>query len=146
MSKENSTGFVTVACKMPNGMILRIFEAVNDTELVMGGGSRKVVRHVPVGKPVLVHGSAHKKGDTPDYRIVAGYALTEGVPADFWETWLAQNVQAEYVTSHVIFAYEKADDVVAASKDHESVVSGLHPLVPNNDARIPKGIATGTRT
>ena len=105
--------FVTVACKLPHGLILRVFDMVEVSESVMGGGYRtaKVARER--GEQFVVKGWSHPQNAAPTSAIVGGYAITPNIPKDFWELWLSQNKDADYVKNHLIFADIKQNSTEA---------------------------------
>lgn len=132
------SGTVTVACKIPNGLILRLFEMVDTTE-VMPNGHRTIKKAQPKGSPVQIAGYSHEFMQAPRSALASGgYALTHGVDADFWEEWLNQNRDADYVRNGLIFAQEKTADVRAQAKEHRDVADNQGPLVPDTDRRIPQ--------
>lgn len=128
---------VSVACKVPNGLILRLFEPVEANEPVMGGGFRKVHAFRPTGKNVTIKGPAHRLEMAPSVPVIGGYGLTHGVDADFWSKWLEQNKESPLVTSGQIFANEKSTYVESQSREGAKIKSGLEPIDRNN---LPKGI------
>lgn len=137
---------VTVACKVSNGLLLRLFRMVEDVELVLGGGTRKVKRAEQVGDVVKIHGpGAALFGKNPSYSIVAGYALTPNVDAEFFAEWLKQNKDHDAVKANLIFAYDKPADVEACAKEHEAQRSGLEPIDPDNPKKAVMGIERGTK-
>lgn len=143
-SNDTSTAkSVTIACKLPNGLVLQLCSATKVAEHVMGGGSREVTQHRKVGDIVTVFGNAHPQNAGPKCMIVAGYALTPDVDAQFWTAWLAQNKDLAAVKNHLIFAYEKESDVKAAAKDNVERKSGLERLDPN---KLPRGIKAAKET
>jgi hypothetical protein len=79
-------------------------------------------------------------GERPMFDIVAGCALTHNVPEEFWRAWLEQNKHSAVVKESLIFAYEKVESVRDKAKDGAKLMSGLQPLVPDTDSRIPKRI------
>lgn len=138
--------FVTVACKLPNGFILHVDEMETYHEQVLGGGVRESKRanrstKVPA---VTLNGCAFKHGqiEPPAFIISGGYALTDGVPADLWNEWLKQNADSDLVRNKIIMAHAKGDSAAAMAKEHKTVLSGLEPITPNTDRRIPKSIKT----
>ena len=138
--KPSSAGAkVTVACKLPHGLILRLFEMESANEPVMGGGYREVKRARQTGSTVRVNGNAVPFGVRPDHPIVAGYALTHGVDKDFFDEWMKQNRDSDIVKNHLVFAYERAESARDAAKDHAKQRSGLEPIEPDTDPRLPKG-------
>lgn len=150
--KRSDSGTVTVACKVPNGMILRIFQMHDRDEPVMGGGVKTVPRAVQVGDAVTVKGPAVPFGQVPAFVIAGGYALTPGVDAQFFNKWLEQNQDHEAVKNSLIMAADKPDMVRDWAAEHDGNLSGLQPMVPEKDKRSPRGsrnlsaIATATTT
>lgn len=134
----NGTGeTVTVACKMPNGLILRNFVMTDFAEPVMGGGSRtsQIARQVP--ETYELHGSAVNlteigKGNLPNYQIAGGYGLTPGVPLDFWEKWLNDNRNSAIVKNNIVFAYKTEGGARDQAIEKAALKSGLEPLDPEN--------------
>jgi hypothetical protein len=129
---------VTVGCKMPNGLILRIFDMVKENQPIMGGGFREVSVAKAVGPTYTVRGYSAPEGRSPKATVIGGYALTAGIDADFWERWLAENKDADYVTNRLIFAHEKVTDTKAEARDNKDTWDGRHRMVPDTDPRIPR--------
>ena len=129
---------VTVACKVPNGIILRLMRMVDMAEPVMGGGTRMVKQAQPTGAAFTVRGPAIPFGQIPSFQIIGGYALTEGIPGDFWDTWCEQNKDSDLLKNKMMFAHERHATVVGLAEDRKDIRSGLEPLNPNNDPRNPK--------
>lgn len=132
---------VTVACNLPHGLQLRPCRMVASRELVMGGGSRDIKIAEPVGEPILIYGAATEGGKLPLAPIVAGYALTHGVPKDAWDQWIADNRDSAMVRNGCVFAYESPDDTQAEAREREGTLSGLQPFLPDGDPRAPRGIS-----
>lgn len=129
---------VSVACKLPNGLFLRLFEMVEYDEPVMGGGTKTAKRAVQKGGTVRLNGNAVPFGKMVSYPIIAGYAMTT-VDADFWAEWLRQNADHDAVRNRLVFANEKPDVVNGRAKEHAELQSGLQPLEPDTDKRRPRG-------
>lgn len=134
-------GKLTVACKIPNGLILRNFEMVEHDVPIMGGGKKTEKRAVQIGEPIKIHGPATPFGQAPKALIVGGFAMTPGVDADAFNAWLKANADHDAVKNGLIFGYEKADNAEGKAKEMRKVQSGLQPLVPDKDERIPRGNA-----
>ena len=64
-----------------------------------------------------------------------GYALTPGVPADFWNEWLKQNAETEMVLNGMIKAQHDLESLAADAAEHADRDSGLGPLNPEMDAK-----------
>lgn len=117
---------ITVACKLPHGLRLRLYDFVEQAENVMGGGSRMVKRSVQVGEDVVVKGVA-----TPANRereLPGGYALTTGVDKEFFDAWMHQNREHDAVKNRLIFAAVTAERARDQAEEQAKVTSGLEPL------------------
>eukprot|EP01037_Dinobryon_pediforme_P023421 gene23421-24867_t len=133
---------VTVACKIPNGLQLRVFKTEDVEEAVLGGGTRTVKRATQVGDIVKIHGPASPFGVAPKAPIAGGYALTHNVPAEFFAEWMKQNADSDLVRNGLIFASAKPDTTTGWAKERESVRSGLEPIDPT---KLPKGIEPASK-
>lgn len=135
---------VTVALKSPHGIILQLHDQVEVSVPVMGGGMRMETQFRPsadLGATFRLNGNAVPFGESPKHTIVGGFALTHGVPKDFWEAWLKQNPRLGIVTSNLIHAYDTVDAAAGEARDKRAVRSGLEPLnmsKNSGDPRIPK--------
>jgi hypothetical protein len=98
---------VTVACKLPNGLILELD-----------------------GVRVELAGPAVAWGVPP--RDVGGYALTHGVDADFFVRWMSVYKDYTPVKRGLIFACAKPQDAEARAREMKDEKSGLEPLNPEN--------------
>lgn len=128
---RGSTETVTVACKLPNGLLLRLFDMKDQYEPAPGGSRliKLAVERVDAGR-VRINGFAVPYGQTPQYEIPGGFALTHNVPKDFFEEWLSQNQQLPAVSKGLIFAAEKRDDAIAEANEKAELKSGLEPVDP----------------
>jgi hypothetical protein len=136
------TATVTVACKVPNGLILRTWKMEDTTEPLFGGGERTIKngKAFQVGEDVVIHGSALnpltlRAGELPEYPHVGGFALTHGVPADFWELWREQHADHPAVKNGLIFAYASQDAAAGAARDRKDLVSGFEGIDPDDPAK-----------
>lgn len=126
---------VTVYLKYPSGINLRMHDFHNESELMMGGMSRDVRVARFNGRSFVLNGTAAPFGQARRdangefVRMVAGYAITEGVPKDMWDQWLEQNKDHNLVRNKLIYAHEKTGEGDAWAKDHKTTLSGLEPLV-----------------
>jgi hypothetical protein len=134
---------LTVACKIPNGLVLQVFASEDWMEAVMGGGHRPAKRAYvdPRFKPVKINGPARAIGKDAPHEIRNGVGLTHGVDADLWAAWLAQNKDSDFVVKGMVFANLKPSEVDAQAKDHRSLKSGLERVDPNN---MPDEFKRGT--
>jgi hypothetical protein len=139
--QQRATGAtVTVACKYPPGVILRIHKAVEKTEPVMGGGFRKYTQYDPIHdlEPVEIKGPtgfAFGIGARPGAPVVTpdGFALTPGVPKDFWDKWLEQNPDNELVKRGLLGARDR--DIEGWASERKAVSTGLEPTDQDNPSK-----------
>jgi len=141
---------VTVACKLGVAWFdLQLCEERTVMENTQTG-PRDVKQYVRTGKIVRVHGTAYPRGTPPigfpaKPQMLNGYALTPNVDKEFWDQWLSQNAKAPMVVNGLIAAYESVDALRGKTKDHVGQMSGLEPMRPDNDPRLPapmiKGVA-----
>lgn len=119
---------VTVACKMPNGLVLQLQEKRSEQEQTpTGPQSIEIWRKT--GQQYRVHGNRAPFGEAPPAEVAGGFALTHNVPRWFWEQWLAQNEGADYLTNGLIFA-ASASHAAGQASEKASILSGLEPLSP----------------
>lgn len=132
---------VTVACKVPAGLILKLFRMVDDSEMTPLG-PRAVKRAQQIGRTYRINGSARNRSvlsDEATLPLAYGYALTPGIPKAFWDEWVVQNADADVVVNKLIFAHEKVGYAHAQAKEQQraKIVSGLEPVNPKE---LPKSI------
>ena len=133
---------VTVACKLPNGLHLQLYQEAERDEPVLGGGVKTVKFFMKKGDRVTVKGFAYEAGKTPLNAVAGGAGLTPGVDEDFWKAWLAQNKDSPLVRSGAIYASTKEDTVNKMAIEQKDIKSGLEPLDPNNLPKTARGIKT----
>lgn len=139
---------VTVACKIPQGVVLQLCkktEFVEDTQ----SGPRARVRFDKTGERVVIAGCGYPVGSPPKGYperppMADGYALTHNVDADFWDEWLRQNERSPLVTSKMLFAHPTVDAARGEAQDHKGSRSGLEPMDPEGgDPRVPRPAMPG---
>lgn len=133
--KASSSNFVSVACKLPNGLMLQNYKMVDSMEPVQGGASRMVKVAQKDGAPIRIHGTSRPHGQAPRCPIVMGFAITKGIPADFWERWLKANAVSAIVKNGLIFANPDMDGLRGEAKDNRKQFSGMEPLAQKDDPR-----------
>lgn len=149
-NRPRSTGAtVVVACKHPQGVILRMFEKETYQEPTQTG-SRDTERYRPIpdktwvirGTYVASAGQAYNRKNSAVAELLpGGYALTHGVPKEIWDNWLHYNRNTRMVRNHVIFAMPSMTAAAAEAKKLRAVKSGLEPLDPDKPAeRMPGGV------
>ena len=142
---------VVVACKIPNGLRLQLQKETKVREPKADRSGYELSTYMtPTGKPIFVEGPAYPVGTLPKGfprrpEIEGGYALTFGVPREFWDEWLRQNEKASYVETNMIFACASREDAQAKGREMEKLLSGLEPMSTDvdkdgrlTDPRAPK--------
>jgi hypothetical protein len=153
-NRATGTDTVTVACNLPTGHILQIFN-IELRETVLPNG-RSVQEHEAtlnlergqwyVHGPVNFNSLAATgreinadfrviKGDLPD----TGYALTPGIPRDFWERWEKDNANSPLITGKHIFAASSETRAVGMAREYREFKSGFQGLNQGGDYRVPNG-------
>jgi len=138
-NKKTDGETVSVACKLPHGLVLRIFNICEIDVPVMGGGFKKEKQAQERDEAYVVHGWSHAQNAAPHCTIIGGYAITEGIPKQHWELWLSQNKNSDMVKNHLIFAQNTVASVKDQSKEHAEQRSGLERLDPT---KLPKALKT----
>jgi hypothetical protein len=156
IDKPKLSGTVTVACKIPMGLKLQLQHKMqrptptgrgmeNDFQMIDVNVYGGPVYHV-FGPAVPAMGGVPGGYILPKF-IEGGYALTDGIPAAFWATWVEQHKLSDFVVNGMIFAYDAAS-TKAASREQAERTSGLEPISQEIDAkgrmkdrRIPKPLS-----
>jgi hypothetical protein len=137
-------GTICVACKMPNGLILRNFKMETRQVPVLGGGMRDEGFARQVGDSVTIRGNRVPFGEQHKGPMAGGYALTT-VDADFWNAWYEANKDSDIVRNRVIFAHEKPEAAERKAREQGKVKSGLEPLDMSTVQRGGKTVTADER-
>lgn len=128
-----STGAVFVACKIPNGLRAQVRGAVRAMAKPEDGVLPGAIRaeHVFKGpvRPLNVSPDSYERD-----LAQGSYGITEGVPADFWAEWYANNMTDQVVVGGYVFAAETAADLIAQAKEQRAIKSGMEPADPDKPA------------
>ena len=150
--QATGTDTCTVACNLPNGLVLQIYD-VEETELVLPSG-RSIKEHVSTpnwsaGRWTLngckLDMAQLQAGELPDFRVIkgstpdCGYALTPGVPRDFWEKWLEQNRSSPLVLGRHVYSSSTEARAAAEAREYRDFKSELQGLNQAGDYRVPNG-------
>lgn len=126
---------VYVGCKLPNGLILQNFRTEEYQEQVMGGGTRTARRAVRLEETYKLSGNAidiakMALGEVPNL-IIAGSAITSGIPRDFWLEWERTNRHSHLIKGGLVWS----ENTEAGARKHAIEVAklrtGLEPIDPN---------------
>lgn len=124
---------VTVACKIPNGLIAEVRPE--------GGGPSTRVTFIGSGQARRMDSEGNVVTETAN--VMLGYGLTPNVDQSFWDAWVKDNADSKLVKEMMIFAMPKAEATRDAARDVGTAVkTGLEALDPN---RPPKGIEKADR-
>jgi len=141
MMAEKTGETVTVACKLPHGLVLRIFEKRN----VPVQGPNGEVRVEPMSRPIQgkshqIRGYAEKYDPAfPPPMKTSSFAFTDGVPKDFWDAWLKQNTDLDMIENNLLFAMPTPEAARRRAAELEGETrSGFEPIVPSKD--LPKAM------
>ena len=136
---------VTVACKLPAGIVMRAYVPGTEPEVVLGGGTRDRTVFRPTGEEAVIFGTAAPFGQAPKCNVVAGFALTPNVKKDLFDNWYSANKDGALVKNRLIFAYESLDRVQDRARESEKAISGFEPIDPDDPGKKVKGISKADR-
>jgi hypothetical protein len=125
-------GTVTVASKLPHGLVLELEEEIKDKEPVMGGGHREVKRWRKNGQAVTINGMARPFGAAYSPTVQEGVGLTFGVDAEFFSKWLAQKKDFPPVVAGMIFAAATTESAIDHAQEISSLKTGFEPIDPHS--------------
>lgn len=124
---------VTVACKLPHGIILETRDAKGDVDqrVTLKGSRLKVT---PAGREIT---AGHETTDD----FGKGYGITPNVPADFWERWTAANASYAPYARGFIFAQTDIENTRAQARELSELKTKLEPL-STAKKDLPRGLET----
>lgn len=122
---------VNIACKMPHGLLLELgYEIINNG--VVRSDTYKSITLKGTNSNLVIAGQPAVLNPEP--------GITQNVPKDFWEAWLASRAGKYHpaVRNGLIYVIPRdmgaAKDMQAAGR---AARSGLEPLDPN---KMPEGV------
>lgn len=114
-----NTSTITVACKLPHGLRLRLYKPAP------AGGAPAIAAEV------VLAGSNSSNA-------VGGYGINDYVDAELFKTWLAANADYAPVKAGLIFADVKRDRARDRAREQSKIVSGFEGIDPE---KPPEGVA-----
>lgn len=134
---------VVVACKIGVAYIDLQLSKPNKVWENTQTGPREITIYQKFGNIVRIRGTAYPRGTPPEGFpekpvIVAGAALTFGVDKEFWDEWVKQNHLNPIVMNGMVFAHVNIDHVKGIAQETAERKSGLDPVNPKGDKRMPK--------
>lgn len=118
-----STNFVTVACKLPNGLHLEIADPAYPAPVAPDPRD-------PNPKVTAVPKIRHTVKGANSANLYGGYGLTENVPAEFFAAWLKAHAASTFVKKGLVFAHERPLNAQAEAAEKAAVKSGFEPADP----------------
>lgn len=118
---------ITVACKYPHGLILRLFRH-DKVDVPSPGGLRTETVPVQIGEQVRINGPVAPTNQSSRHEIAGGFALTHGVDADFFAEWMKQNAASDMVKNGLIFSASDRNSARDRAEDHVKTRTGVEPL------------------
>jgi len=114
VERPTSSTTIAVGCKLPNGMHLDIRKLGEPTKRVTLKGINSLSQGLIIRPAVR-----------------GGFAITEGVPKEFFERWMELNANHPAVKNELIFAHEQAASVRAMGEERDQLQHGFEPVDPN---------------
>ena len=143
-SRPVSTGdTVYVACKLPHGLVLRVFDWKTYNEPMRDGSYKEAKQAIPIanrqfivrGPWVATAGQAYNRNNGAVGELLpGGYAITEGCPKEIWEGWHDQNKRSRLVENRIILAHKDRATLIVEVLKMAAIMSGLEPLDRDNPA------------
>ncbi len=142
-------GTVTVACKLPNGLVLRTFDMITKWD---DGGKKNYEEARQRPETFTIAGAGNPIKPRKDgVQIVGGYAITHNVPAAIWNEWAKDNKESDFIKNRLVFAMANPRAAEDKAKNNAKMArTGLEPLNPDKiikdgrripaDPRIPHAI------
>jgi hypothetical protein len=138
---ENTTASatVTVACRLPHGIEMMLYDKQKRQEAAPGG-MQEVVRYEPRRsvKPIKLNGFSHEQNKAPVHPVQGGFGLTFDVPKAFFDEWYDQHKEQDYIVNGLIFAQDGRRNFDAQLKDHLDQKSGLERIDPKDKKEMAK--------
>jgi hypothetical protein len=145
LPKTNRT--CTVASRLDHDVVLHV-DAMQNVRVTGQFGSVVEEQYSPGtgDKAVMIFGKQRPRGEVPEgYKVpemMNGCALTRGVDAELWDAWKEQVLKGpgigDAIRNGLLSAYGDEPSLRDGTKDQKDVLSGLGPLDPKNDPRLPK--------
>lgn len=130
---SSGTDTLSVACRLPTGAILSIYEWQDDTEPTPTG-TRPVKRAVELeDKRIVLRGWAQPNAPAGTINPVGtahGFGLTHGVSREVFERWMKDNANSPLVRNRIVFAASSPERASDEARELDgSVKSGFEPIV-----------------
>lgn len=141
---------VSIASRLEHDIIIHLDIPREQVETGQFGSKVITANHPDENNSVMISGKQRPRGEIPEnYRLpemINGCAITRNVPAELWEKWRDEVLKGpgigDAIRNGVISVYVDDASLRDGAKDHKDVLSGLEPINPTQDHRVPKPIST----
>lgn len=137
---EVSNSTCTVACRLPNGLQVMLYDMIDHMEAAPGGMQRIKRAQARKMTPIILNGFSTAQNRAPKHEIRDGFGLTFGVPAAPMKEWLEMHKDQDYVKNGLIFIQDGRREIEAQIRDHVDQKSGLERIDPRDKKALGKGI------
>lgn len=123
----SGTDTVVIACKIPNGLVMRLNRPTESRIPVLGRPGEFIIDRI--ARPDLNTQftlAGPYRGDV--VTTVGGYALTTGIPRAFAEEWFKQNEEASFVTTKCVYMQDTEQRARDQAKEQAAVRSGYERM------------------
>jgi hypothetical protein len=118
---------VTVCCKYPHGLLLRVFE-MREVNVQTRNGTEKEKQAFQVGETIKINGPIAPARQASIHEVAGGYAMTHNVPAEPMQEWMRQNADLDVVKNGLIFVAPSRGDGRDRAEEHADVKTNVEPL------------------
>lgn len=133
---------ITVACKLPRGLWLRVYGFVETQESVMGGGTRLAKKAVQKGDRIHINGYLKPNAKVQQPSQEASYAVTQGVDEDFMKLWESQREEGDPLVKDKIIIWAHPDKIEGLIRENSKRRSGFEALDPEKLPSVAKGVSS----
>lgn len=147
-----SAATVSIASRLDHDIIIHLDELREEIETGQFG-QKTVKAHHPIDSTrVIIYGKQRPRGEPPEgYTLpetINGCAITRGVDAETWEKWVKQVSTGPGIGDALkpsadglpprLSVYVDDASLRDGAKEHRTARSGLEPINPADDPRMPK--------
>lgn len=121
---------VSIACKLPHGLIMQLQRFIEVREPTQTNPDRIVKVAEKFGPTHTIKGFANGARD-PDVTVIGNFAINNGVPAEFAQAWFEQNAEHPAVAGGFVYLHRTAGGAAGYAREHAKKLSGFEPADPS---------------